>query len=85
MGKNGTTHKKAFFPAKNDDFGKSRGDARDWHWLCFMHGVVITVMAMGDPETSLNNHGARLVPTGSVGRPTVGRPTRWPGVFARRF
>ena len=81
MRKNGPADKNGDFVGENGEFGDLWSNWWDWHWLCFSHGVVITVMAMGDPETSLNNHGARLVPTGSIGRPTVGRPIRWPGVF----
>ena len=37
------------------------------------------VVMTGDERRHSKNHGARLVPTGSVVRPTVGRTTRSPG------
>lgn len=51
-----------------------------WHRVRFMVQRSRQVTVMGGRE-SHSIHGARLVPTGGVARPAVGRATRLPGAF----
>jgi hypothetical protein len=72
----------AVFPSKNRIFRSAHGFFAG-AWIAPFRGIpfvlisfIVVVVTITGDMLSLKNHGARLVPTGSVGRSTVDRPTR---------
>jgi hypothetical protein len=66
---------KCIIPRNSGIFGNFQRRGTIGTGFVLGHFVAVVVTVMGD-KGSLKNHGARLVPTGSVGRSTVDRPTR---------